>query len=98
MVADGIHAWSAGRYLTGHDALEFFPALGVETDGAHAFYLGSEFSRAETAWRLGKRYVQDEPLDWGVAVPVQKIDKTRLAQAGHTLRAKTAEARRADDP
>ena len=34
-------------------------------DGAHAFYLGTELMKAEIAWRLGKRYVQDEPLDWG---------------------------------
>ncbi len=24
--------------------------------------------KAEIAWRLGKRYAQDEPLDWGAAV------------------------------
>jgi dihydropteroate synthase-like protein len=100
VVAEGIHAWSAGRHLTGHDALQFFPGLAVETDGAHAFYLGTEFARAETAWRLGKRFVQDEPLDWGVAAPVPPREKTRVAEAGHTLRAKAAagEAPRADDP
>ena len=42
------------------------PSLGVEKDGAHAFYLGAELVKAEIAWRLGKRYAQDEPLDWGV--------------------------------
>ena len=44
--------------------------------------------KAEIAWRLGKRYVQDEPLDWGVAAPAPEADRTRLAEAGHTLKAK----------
>ena len=35
---------------------------------ARAFYMGVELAHAELAWRLGKRYVQDQPLDWGVAV------------------------------
>jgi hypothetical protein len=43
--------------------------------------------RAEIAWRLGKRYAQDEPLDWGCAVDRPKEeDLTRLREAGHTLR------------
>ena len=49
------------------DAFALFDKLGVETDGAHAFYLGAELMKAEIAFRLGKRYVQDEPLDWGCA-------------------------------
>ena len=44
--------------------------------------------KAEIAWRLGKRYAQDEPLAWGVAAPAPETDRTRLAEAGHTLRAK----------
>ncbi len=94
---DGIHAYQAGRHVVGTTAMEFFPALDVGGDGAHAFYLGTELSRAETAWRLGKRYVQDEPLDWGVAAPRDAREKTRLAEAGHTLRAKEM-FRDADDP
>ena len=42
--------------------------------------------RAEIAWRLGKRYAQDEPLDWGCAVDRPSEDLTRLRAAGHTLR------------
>ena len=41
---------------------------GSTTDAPHAFYLGAELTKAEIAWRLGKRYAQDEPLDWGCAV------------------------------
>ena len=65
-----------------------YPKLDVDKDGAHAFYLGVELARAEIAWRLGKRYAQDEPLDWGVAADAPADDKTKLKQAGHTLIAK----------
>ena len=40
------------------------------------------------AWRLAKRYAQDEHLDWGVAADAPAEDKTRLKEAGHTLIAK----------
>jgi dihydropteroate synthase len=92
--ADGVHAFSRRLHQTGHDAFGFFPALGVANDGAHAFYLGAELTRAEIAFALGKRYVQDEPIDWGCAAPRTKREATRLAEAGNTLRAK----RDADDP
>ena len=38
---------------------QLFDKLGVETDGAHAFYLGYELAKAEIARALGKRYAQD---------------------------------------
>jgi dihydropteroate synthase len=85
---DGIHIFNAKGHAVATDAFELFPGLGVEQDGAHAFYLGAELMKAEIAWRLGKRYVQDEPLAWGVAAPPPEADRTRLAEAGHTLRAK----------
>ncbi|RUM96885.1 dihydropteroate synthase [Pseudaminobacter arsenicus] len=85
---DGIHIFNAKGHAVATDAFELFPGLGVEQDGAHAFYLGAELMKAEIAWRLGKRYVQDEPLAWGVAAPAPEADRTRLAEAGHTLRAK----------
>ena len=87
---DGVHVFSARVHEIGTEALDFFPALGVETDAAHAFYLGTELMKAEIAYRLGKRYAQDEPLGWGVAAPVPVRERKRLADAGHTLRAKAA--------
>lgn len=36
-------------------------------DAAHAFYLGYELARAELALQLGKQYIQDQPLRFGVA-------------------------------
>ena len=85
---DGIHIFNGKGHNKATDAFELFAGLGVESDGAHAFYLGAELMKAEIAWRLGKRYAQDEPLDWGVAAPAPEADRTRLAQAGHTLRAR----------
>jgi dihydropteroate synthase-like protein len=83
---DGIHVYNRHRHEVAQDAFSLFAKLGVEKDGAHAFYLGAELMRAEIAWRLGKRFAQDEPLDWGVAVDRPEEDRTRLREAGHTLR------------
>jgi dihydropteroate synthase-like protein len=88
---EGIHVFNGKGHAVATDAFEFFPGLGVGNDGAHAFYLGAELMKAEIAWRLGKRYTQDEPLAWGVAVPEPAVDRTRLKQAGHTLKAKNGD-------
>lgn len=88
---DGIHVFNSKGHFVAQDAFELFPKLGVEADGPHAFYLGAELMKAEIAWRLGKRYAQDEPLFWGVAAPEPEVDRARLAEAGHTLRAKQKE-------
>lgn len=93
--ADGVHVYSGRLHTTGSEALGFFPALDVAQDGAHAFYLGTELMKAEIALALGKRYAQDEPLDWGCAAPRTARDITRVADAGYTLRAKRG--KRADD-
>jgi len=85
---DGIHLYNADGHHVARDAMSLFPHLGVEADGAHAFYLGTELMKAELAFMLGKRYAQDEPLAWGVAADAPEENLTRLAEAGHTLRAK----------
>ncbi len=85
---DGIHVFNGDGHHVAPDAMSLFGRLAVEADGAHAFYLGTELMKAEIAYRLGKRYVQDEPLDWGVAADRPAEDLTRLAAAGHTLRAR----------
>ena len=64
---DGIHVYNRAGHHIAQDAFALFDKLGVETDGAHAFYLGAELMKAEIACQLGKRYAQDEPLDWGCA-------------------------------
>ncbi len=83
---DGIHVYSRAGHFVAGDAFALFDKLRVETDGAHAFYLGAELMKAEIAFRLGKRYAQDEPLDWGCATDRRVEDTTRLSAAGHTLR------------
>ena len=85
---DGIHIYNRDGHHIAQDAFDLYPKLGVDQDGAHAFYLGAELARAEIAWRLAKRYAQDEPLDWGVAADAPAEDKTRLKEVGHTLIAK----------
>ncbi len=88
---DGIHVYSRAGHFVSEDAFALFDKLGVETDGPHAFYLGAELMKAEIALRLGKRYAQDEPLDWGCGADKRAEDTTRLSVAGHTLRARDAD-------
>jgi dihydropteroate synthase-like protein len=87
---DGIHVYNRAGHFVSEDAFALFDKLGVETDGAHAFYLGAELMKAEIAFQLGKRYAQDEPLDWGCATDRRNEDETRLREAGHTLRSREA--------
>lgn len=60
-----IHAMNREAHATGDDPFEVFDQLNV-TDPSHAFYLGFEMAKAMTALTLGKNYVQDEPLRWGM--------------------------------
>jgi dihydropteroate synthase-like protein len=87
---DGIHVYNRAGHFVSRVAFALFDKLGVETDGPHAFYLGAELMKAEIAFQLGKRYAQDEPFDWGCATDRRAEDRTRLSEAGHTLRARTA--------
>jgi dihydropteroate synthase-like protein len=64
LAADGIHLYNRDQHRVAQRAFDLFPDAAVASDGAHAFYLGVELARAEIAWQLGKRYVQDEDLDW----------------------------------
>ena len=54
-------------------------------DAPHAFYLGVELARAQIAFQLGKRYVQDRELDWGAALPRKPEELDRFATPGPTL-------------
>ena len=85
---DGIHIFNRDSHAVATDAFALFEGLGVENDGAHAFYLGAELMKAEIAWRLGKRYTQDEPLAFGVAAPLPEADRTRLKAPGSTFKGK----------
>ena len=85
---DGIHVFNRDIHRVAPNAMTLFTELGVERDGPHAFYLGTELMKAEIAWRLGKRYAQDSPLDWQCAADRADEDLTRPAEPGHTLRTK----------
>ena len=49
--------------------------------------MGVEIARAEIAWQLGKRYAQDQPLDWGCAVERRADDLSARCAPGPTLKA-----------
>lgn len=81
----GLHVYNRDGERRGRDAFELWPQLGLENDAAHAFYMGVELARAEVAWRLGKRYVQDQPLDWGVAVEREAENLEAWCAPGTTM-------------
>ena len=81
----GLHVYNREGLRLGHDPFELWPRLHLEADAAHAFYMGVELARAEIAWRLGKRYVQDQPLDWGCADDKPAQDLNRWCAPGTTM-------------
>lgn len=87
VTGDGIHIYNRDGHHVTADPLDLFPKLGVEGDGSHAFYLGYELAKAEIALSLGKRYAQDNPLDWGIAADKKSEDLIRHAPEGATLKA-----------
>jgi dihydropteroate synthase-like protein len=62
---EGLHVYNRDGLRTATDPFKLLPVLGLEHDGSHAFYMGAELARAQIAWQLGKRYVQDRELEWG---------------------------------
>ena len=84
---EGIHIFNRDGFYSATDPFELFPKLGVENDGGHAFYLGVELARAEIAQKLGKRFNQDQELDWGCAIASVKseIDLHTFKPAGTTI-------------
>lgn len=86
----GLHIFNRDGFHTATDPFDLYPKLQVETDGGHAFYLGVQLARAETAWQLGKRFTQDEALQWGCAVdnPKATVDLHSFKPTGTTLQKK----------
>jgi len=81
----GLHVYNRDGLRLGQGAFELWPQLGLENDAAHAFYMGVELAHAEIAWKLGKRYVQDQPLDWGCAVETAAPDLQGWCAPGSTM-------------
>jgi len=71
---DGVHLFNRDLYITDVDPFKFMQKLDLADDWTHAFYLGVELARAQISWQLGKRYLQDNDLDWGVA------DRTAISE------------------
>ena len=82
--AQGLHVYNRDGLRLAPDAMSLWPQLGLQDDAAHAFYMGYELAQAETAFRLGKRYVQDQPLAWGCAVPAPTQDLDAWCAPGTT--------------
>jgi dihydropteroate synthase-like protein len=79
--AAGVHVFNRDGHQLDIDPFSFYPTLGVEQDASHAFYLGVELGRAQIAWQLKKRYVQDEELSWGIDLASNKREKKKHREA-----------------
>ena len=85
-----IHIYNRDGIHSSRDAFELYPQLDeIGEDTGHAFYLGYELAKAEIALELGKRYVQDEKLNWGVANKFRdEEDLNTLKAEGSPLKTK----------
>jgi len=85
---EGVHIYNRDGLHSAIDPFDLYPKLHVEDDASHAFYLGVELARAETAWQLGKRFNQDQALNWGCAAKIknQDVDLHSFKPAGTTLK------------
>ena len=82
---DGIHTFNRDGFHSAQDPYALWPQLGLENDASHAFYMGVELARAHHAWLLGKRYEQDEDLNWGAGLPPADENKLKQKAEGLTL-------------
>jgi dihydropteroate synthase-like protein len=82
--AQGLHVYNRDGLRLGQGAFELWPQLGLHNDASHAFYMGVELAHAELAWKLGKRYVQDQPLNWGCAYEPAAQDLNAWCAPGST--------------
>jgi len=79
---NGIHIYNRDGIHENVDPFMLYPHLKVDNDASHAFYLGVELARAQIAWQLKKRYVQDQELEWGVSSkPQGQANKTAHREA-----------------
>lgn len=83
--AEGIHVYNREGHHVADDPFRLYSHLNLDQDGAHAFYMGVELARARIAWQLGKRYTQDEELQWGCATERAADDMNVHRAPGATL-------------
>jgi dihydropteroate synthase-like protein len=74
-----LHVLNDKMYLQGTDPFALFEQMRQreEIDPAHAFYLGYELAKAVTALTLGKNYVQDQALGWGLLTVAEESHRQR---------------------
>ncbi len=84
----GVHVYNRDGIINADNPFELFSDLDlIQEDAPHAFYMGVELARAQIAWQLGKRYVQDEELTWGVATdPDDDLSSEDSSKAAHALK------------
>jgi dihydropteroate synthase len=83
---EAIFVFNCERFVKDTSIRAIFPRLGIEDDASHAFYLGRELMKADLARRLGKKYIQGEPLHWGYLTYAEE-------EGGEHARARRAPAR-----
>jgi dihydropteroate synthase-like protein len=81
----GIYMFNRDGLMQETDPFAFYPQLDLKDDVGHAFYLGAELAKAQIAWQLGKRYTQDEELQWGCATAIDEEDLTEQKAEGTTM-------------
>ena len=59
-----IYVFNNHLFIKGTDIRAIYAQLGVD-DPSHAFYLGKELQKASLAVQLGKKYIQEQDLQWG---------------------------------
>lgn len=85
----GMHIYNRDGLFQDIDPFALYPHLKVDDDASHAFYLGVELARAQIAWQLKKRYVQDQELSWGVRSSLQDKE-AKVAHRDASLKEKRA--------
>jgi len=81
-----LHVMNRDGHWQHTDPYELFDTVlaetGLELSSQHAFYLGYELAKARTALTLGKRYVQDEALNWGrlTEKEISAVHRRRLGE------------------
>jgi|TARA_B100001013_G_scaffold154943_1_gene92230 dihydropteroate synthase-like protein len=75
---EGINVFNKEGLWREIDPFKIFPKLSLNDDSSHAFYMGFELAKAQIAWELGKRYAQDQDLDWGCSS--MNYDKRKVAR------------------
>ncbi|PPC92853.1 MAG: dihydropteroate synthase [Methylotenera sp.] len=79
---EGVHVYNREGIHQSTDPFDLYPHLKVDDDASHAFYMGVELARAQIAWQLKKRYVQDQELEWGVTqLPIDTSAKQSHREA-----------------